>query len=131
MSSTPLRTRVNVRLLAEMQVEGQKRAVCHEGQVAALSERGAVIDAQGGYPPDSQVLLLFGFPLADDIVCVGVVRDCLPDGISVEFSNLSDAERARLRELALRGGLREPYLRTLAVKPLAERRVGSLEAWTV
>ena len=105
--STRRCTRVKVRLLVEMHVEGEKRAVCHDGRVAVLSDRGAFIDAQGGYPTDSMVMLRFGFPLIDDIICAGVVRDCLPDGIGVEFLNLSDGERAQLRELVQRGGLSE------------------------
>ena len=113
--STRRCTRVKVRLLAEMQVQGEKRAVCHDGQVTELSDRGAFIDAQGGYPPDSMVMLQLGSPLVDDIICVGVVRDCLPDGISVEFLNLSDGERAQFREVVLRGGLSERALQPLAV----------------
>ncbi len=112
--STRRCTRVQVRLLAEMQVQGEKRAVCHDGQVTELSDRGAFIDVQGGYPPDSTVMLQLGSPLVDDIICVGVVRDSLPDGISVEFLNLSDGERAQLREVVLRGGLSERALQPLA-----------------
>ena len=98
-----------------MQVQGEKRAVCHDGQVGELSDRSAFIDAQGSYPPDSMVMLQLGSPLVDDIICVGVVRDCLPDGISVEFLNLSDGERAQLREVVLRGGLSKRALQPLTV----------------
>ncbi len=116
-------TRVKVRLLAEMQVHGEKRAVCHDGQVAELSDRGAFINAHGGCPPDSRVILRFGFPLIDDIICVGVVRDCLPDGIGVEFLNLSDGERAQLRELVLRDGLSEGALQPVVVSPDGKPRI--------
>ncbi len=107
--------RVKVRLLAEMHVEGEKRAVCHDGQVAELSDRGAFINAHGGCPPDSMVILRFGFPLIDDIICVGVVRDCLPDGIGVEFLNLSDGERAQLSEVCCEAVSGERALQPLAV----------------
>ena len=113
--STRRCTRVKVRVLAEMQIEGEKRAVCHDGQVADLNDRGAFIDIQGGYPPDSMVMLQFGFPLIADIICVGVVRDCLPDGISVEFLNLSDGERAQLSEVCCEAVSGERALQPLAV----------------
>ena len=121
--STRRGTRVKVRLLVEMHVEGEKRAVCHDGQVAVLSDRGTFIDAHGDYPLDSMVMLRFGFPLIDDIICAGVVRDCLPDGIGVEFLNLSDGERAQLGELVLQGGLSERARQPAVVSPDGKPRI--------
>ena len=107
--------RFTVRILAEMQIKDTERTVCHPGHIATLSERGAFIEAPGDHSLGSQVMLRFGFPLIDDIICMSVVRDTLAAGIGVEFLRLSASERARLAGLASRNGQSSWNSRPLSV----------------
>ena len=52
-------TRVKVRLLAEMQVQGENRAVYHDDQVAELNDRGASFDVStpAGYGQVAKALV--------------------------------------------------------------------------
>ncbi len=88
-------TRVRVKWPVEM---GVKHGSTHrDGQIAEVSEGGGFVEVGGDYPVGTQVMLRFGFPVIDDVICSGVVRNHTPGvGIGVEFLSLSDTDRKHL-----------------------------------
>ncbi len=91
------RVRLNVKWPVEMGVRHSSDSVCWNGRITDLSERGGFVEIGGDHAVGTQVMLRFGFPLIDEVLCTGVVRHLKPGvGIGVEFLRLSDADREHI-----------------------------------
>ena len=79
--------------------------MCRKGHITIVGERGGFVDIGTDPVVGTQVMLQFGFPLVDEVVCVGVVRRHEPAvGVEVEFVGLSDADHKRIGVLVSSGG---------------------------
>ncbi len=98
-------TRVRVRCLVEMSVKDGGRTGRWDGHITELSEGGGFIEVGGDLVVGTEVMLRFGFPLIDDVICAGVVRHHEAGvGIGVEFLRLSETDREHIGGLAQGGG---------------------------
>ena len=71
-----------------------------DGYITDVSEGGGFVEIGGDYTVGTQVMLRFGFPVIDDVICVGVVRNHEPGvGVGVEFLSLFDTDREHLAGL--------------------------------
>ena len=72
------------------------------GVVTVLSAGGAFVEVSEGFTQGSHVGLRFTLPgTKEEIVCGAIVRDNVPGrGIGVEFTQLADIDRERLRAAA-------------------------------
>ena len=72
------------------------------GVVTVLSAGGAFVEVSEGFALGSHVGIRFTLPgTKEEIVCGGIVRDNVPGrGIGVEFTQLADIDRERLRAAA-------------------------------
>ena len=98
------RVQVNVKCPVEMGVRHSSDPVCWNGHITDVSERGGFVEIGGDHAVGTQVMLRFGFPLIDEILCTGVVRHHKPGaGVGVEFLRLSDADREHIGGLVEAG----------------------------
>lgn len=99
-------TRLSVRCLVEMRGRHGSYGVCRDGHITVMSEHGGFVEIGGDYAVGTQLMLQFGFPLIDEVICVGVVRHHEPDvGIDVGFLGLADTDRKHIGGLVQRGGM--------------------------
>ena len=71
-----------------------------EALIRAIVERGGFVEIGGNYAMGTPVMLRFGFPLIDEVLCTGVVRHHKPGvGVGVEFLNLVETDREHLAGL--------------------------------
>ncbi len=90
-------TRLRVRCLFEIRGRQGSYGVCRDGHITVVSERGGFVEIGGDYAVGTHVMLQFGSPLIDEVICVGVVRHLEPHmGIDVGFFRLSDTDRKHL-----------------------------------
>ncbi len=91
------RVRLNVKCPVEMGIRQSSHPVSWDGHIKVVSERGGFVQIGGDHAVGTQVMLRFGFPLIDEVLCTGVVRyHKLGVGIGVEFLGLSDADRGHI-----------------------------------
>ena len=94
--------RVHVKCPVEMGVRHSSHPVRWDGPITEVSEGGVFVEIGGDHSVGTDVMLRFGFPLIDEVLCTGVVRHHKPGvGIGVEFLRLSDTDRGHI------GGLRD------------------------
>ncbi len=98
------RVHLNVKCPVEMGVRHSTDPVLWNGHITDVSQRGGFVEIGGDHAVGTQVLLRFGFPVIDEVLCMGVVRHHRPgQGIGVEFLSLSDADRGRIGGLMRTG----------------------------
>ncbi len=91
------RAQLNVKCPVEMGVRHSSHPACWDGYIKVISERGGFVEVGGDHALGTQVMLRFGFPVIDEVLCTGVVRyHKLGVGIGVEFLGLSDADRGHI-----------------------------------
>ncbi len=104
---TDLHNRRFTRVRVKWPVEMGDRQSSHrwDGQITEVSEGGGFVEVSGDHGVGTHVTLRFGFPLIDDVICIGVVRNHKPGvGVGVEFLRLSDTDRENISGLVQRGG---------------------------
>ncbi len=68
-----------------------------EGRLVVLGAGGAFLELSGSYGSGSMLRLAFELPSTPgEITCTAIVRDRLPEGVGVEFSQLEPRDRDRV-----------------------------------
>ncbi len=98
-------TRVRLRCSIEIQVKQGGRRARWDGHITKVSERGGFVEVDGDQAVGTHLMLRFGFPLTNDLICIGVARYLEPGvGVGVEFIGLSDLDHACIVGLMQGGG---------------------------